>query len=107
MYLLRQPTTPPVKAPEWVVGFKHSTSQLPNCSIILGSVNGVFTSQLELSCDGNVWSDVVVNTNEGNIQTPPPEATLQTPLRSDCAFCLNTIREPSAQEPNHCICKLC
>ncbi len=74
--------------------------------ILLPTGAGIVTSQVELECDGTAWSDVVANTNEGNIQTPPPQATLQTPLRSDCAFCLNTIRESFTQEPNHCICKL-
>lgn len=54
-----------------------------------------------------MWSDVVLPSNQSNkrrIMTPPPEATLETDLRTDCASCLNQNREANYSElPHHCV----
>lgn len=68
--------------------------------------NGPYLSQIELGCsDQSQWTEFVTGTDEGNIVTPPAMATLNTSVRTDCAFCFNPRREGSTSPLHHCVCK--
>ena len=84
---------------ETIVFRAHSFSTFP---IIFHSGTQPLLSQFEVSCLNEVWSEIVLNSDERNVKTPPM-ATLQTQRREDCAFCISDDRSELADPLNHCV----
>lgn len=59
---------------------------------------------MEVGCDfGNdEWSIGVRGSTRGNLETPPPQATLTTPIKKDCESCINPNRDFNGDMLHHC-----
>ena len=69
--------------------------------IIIGSQP--LLSQVEFECFNQQWSSNVLGITDDNVITGGIQANLTTPLRKDCAFCVNPTRQSPADPVNHCI----
>lgn len=66
--------------------------------------DSVLQSQFEFSCNSSELWDIVVSGATTEIVTTPPDATFNTPLRTDCYQCLNPRRRGSINNnTQHCI----
>lgn len=69
--------------------------------------SGVIVSQFELMCDDGTWMTSFFNSRS---VTTPNDATFDTPLRTDCAFCVKPTSVVLNPERNydsitHCVSK--
>ena len=60
-------------------------------------------AQIELACQSGQWSTSVLNSAENNLLTENLLATLTTPLRTNCSFCISPERTLSTDLIHHCV----
>ena len=60
-------------------------------------------AQIELGCLSDQWTTRVLNSDENNLLTENLLATLTTPLRKNCSFCLSPERTLSTTDLHHCV----
>ncbi len=71
--------------------------------VALYTYNGTnHTSQFQFECVESKWT-AIVNGSDEYIRTDPPDASINTTLRTDCALCIDPQQAMSASNPQHCL----
>ena len=70
-------------------------------------LSGTVTEQIESQCNGRSWSNNVGGST-ADVRLESPTATLTTPGRDDCAFCLSpdkavSVNAPAPDDVTHCV----
>ena len=67
------------------------------------------TEQIETECNGGIWTNVIGGSTD-DVRLESPTATLTTPGRDDCAFCLSPdkaesveLNAPTPDTVTHCV----
>lgn len=71
--------------------------------MIDGEASPATTTQFHFQCesDGSGWNTTVVNSTDYVLTQP--DATLDTPPRTDCALCISPSQLPEAVDEQHCV----
>ena len=66
-----------------------------------------FTVQFHFQCedDGSAWNTTILDSRDTDIVLTSPNATFETPVRTDCALCVSPEQVPEADNDQHCVCK--
>ena len=68
-----------------------------------GGMNSTVQFHFQCENDGSAWNTTVLDSTEHVLTTP--NATIDTPLRTDCALCVSPEQQPDADNDQHCVCK--
>ena len=73
--------------------------------MLAGGMETNNTVQFHFQCenDGSAWNTTVINSTEFVLTSP--NATFDTPMRTDCALCVSPEQLPEADNDQHCVCK--
>ena len=77
------------------------------CTGYIGCPSDTATEQIESQCNGGNWTSVVGGSTD-DVRLQSPIATLTTPDRDDCAFCLSpdkavSVNAPAPDDVTHCV----
>lgn len=72
--------------------------------MLAGGMNSTVQFHLQCENDGSAWNTTVLNSTD-YVLTATPNATFDTPLRTDCALCVSPEQQPDADNDQHCVCK--
>jgi hypothetical protein len=73
--------------------------------MLTGGINSTVQFHFQCENDGSAWSNTVINSTEYVLTTSSPNATFDTPNRTDCALCVSPEQESDADNDQHCVCK--
>lgn len=72
--------------------------------LLAGGMNATVQFHFQCEDDGSAWNTTIINSTDF-VLSFSPNATFDTPIRTDCALCINPEQLPEADNDQHCVCK--
>lgn len=71
--------------------------------MLAGGMNDTVQFHFQCEDDGSAWNTTIMNSTDFVLTSP--NATFDTPRRTDCALCISPEQLPEADNDQHCVCK--